>query len=80
MALSYRERIMEAIEKSDKWGEIKSRGGFEPLMTLYLTTDLKPSEIDKMKETQGKVVAVKLYPAGRVFKRKKKCVYLIKWW
>ena len=42
---------------------------FEPLMTLYLTDNLDASEISRAKETrspdsQAKVVAVKLYPAG----------------
>ena len=36
---------------------------FEPLMTLYLTDNTPPSEIDKAKAS-GFVQAVKLYPAG----------------
>jgi len=53
-ALSYRERILAARpEGSD----------FEPLMTLYLTDDTPPSEIEKAKAS-GLVHALKLYPAG----------------
>ncbi len=42
---------------------------FEPLMTLYLTDNLDPDEIRRAKGTHdaaciGRVVAVKLYPAG----------------
>ena len=57
-ALEYRERILGAVPP-----EVVKRG-FEPLMTLYLTEETKPEEIDKLKATHGKVVAVKLYPAG----------------
>ncbi|MGH8126962.1 MAG: dihydroorotase [Gammaproteobacteria bacterium] len=51
-AAAYRERILAA-----------SPGGFEPLMTLYLTEDTKPGEIDRACEA-GFIHAVKLYPAG----------------
>jgi len=37
--------------------------GFTPLMTIYLTDNLPPDEIDRAKES-GFVHAVKLYPAG----------------
>ena len=54
MALAYYDRLMaHAPPNSD----------FEPLMTLYLTDNTPPEEIVKAKES-GKVVAVKLYPAG----------------
>lgn len=51
-AAAYRERILAA-----------SPGGFEPLMTLYLTEDTDPGEIDRALEA-GFIHAVKLYPAG----------------
>lgn len=51
-AAAYRERILAA-----------SPGGFEPLMTLYLTEETAPGEIDRASES-GFVHAVKLYPAG----------------
>ena len=52
-AAAYRERILAA----------RPRGvAFEPLMTLYLTDNLPPQEIERAREAG--VVAVKLYPAG----------------
>jgi dihydroorotase len=54
MALQYYDRLMvHAPENSN----------FRPLMTLYMTDKTPPEEIVKAKES-GKVVAVKLYPAG----------------
>jgi len=53
LAAAYRERILAAVPEGLP---------FEPLMTLYLTDNLPPSEIALAKQ-QG-VVAVKLYPAG----------------
>ena len=52
-AVAYRERIRAAVPRGLH---------FEPLMTLYLTDNLPPEEIDRAK--QAGVVAVKLYPAG----------------
>jgi len=52
-AAAYRERILAAVPEGM---------AFSPLMTLYLTDNLPPSEIAAAKQ-QG-VVAVKLYPAG----------------
>jgi len=53
-ALGYHERLCAAApEGSD----------FDPLMVLYLTDETSPHEIRKAKAS-GKVVAVKLYPAG----------------
>ncbi|KAI5916315.1 dihydroorotase [Thauera sp. 2A1] len=52
-ALAYRERILAAVPGSR----------FDPLMSLYLTDKLPPDEIDRAKAS-GKIVAVKLYPAG----------------
>jgi dihydroorotase len=52
-AAAYRERISAAVPKG---------ASFQPLMTLYLTDNLPPPEIEAAKR-EG-VVAVKLYPAG----------------
>jgi dihydroorotase len=51
---AYRQRILAAVPAGMS---------FEPLMTLYLTDNTPPSEIDTAK-TSGFVHAVKLYPAG----------------
>ena len=53
-ALGYRERILAALPDGAQ---------FEPLMTLYLTEDTPPEEIDRAK-LSGRVHGVKLYPAG----------------
>ena len=53
LALAYKSRIMAAVPQGV---------AFEPLMTLYLTDNLPPSEIVKAKAAG--VVACKLYPAG----------------
>jgi dihydroorotase len=52
-AEAYRQRILAAVPK---------QFAFEPLMTLYLTDNLPPGEIQRAR--QAGVVAVKLYPAG----------------
>ncbi|MCS6811430.1 MAG: dihydroorotase [Tepidimonas sp.] len=52
-AAAYRQRILAAVPAGVT---------FEPLMTLYLTDNLPPQEIERAR-TAG-VVAVKLYPAG----------------
>lgn len=52
-AQAYRERIRAALPAGMD---------FEPLMTLYLTDNLPPQEIERAR--QAGVVAVKLYPAG----------------
>ncbi len=52
-ALAYRERILRALP---------AEVSFEPLMTLYLTDHLLPSEITLAKEAG--IRALKLYPAG----------------
>ncbi len=54
MASAYRQRILAALPADLR---------FEPLMTLYLTDDTPPAEIDAARES-GFVHAVKLYPAG----------------
>jgi dihydroorotase len=53
-ATAYRERILAALPQGM---------AFEPLMTLYLTDNLPPDEIDRARES-GFVHALKLYPAG----------------
>jgi dihydroorotase len=53
-ALHYRERIVGALPDGAQ---------FDPLMTLYLTDDTPPEEITRAK-LSGKVMGVKLYPAG----------------
>ncbi|WP_374514640.1 dihydroorotase [Niveibacterium sp.] len=54
LAAEYRARILAALPAGLK---------FEPLMTLYLTDNTSPDEIDRAKAS-GFVHAVKLYPAG----------------
>jgi dihydroorotase len=53
-ALAYRERILASVPQ----GMV-----FEPLMSLYLTDNTLPEEIDCAKAS-GVVIAAKLYPAG----------------
>jgi dihydroorotase len=53
-ALSYRQRILEALPAGTK---------FEPLMTLYLTDRTDPAEVDRARAS-GQVYGFKLYPAG----------------
>jgi dihydroorotase len=52
-ARAYRDRILKAAGKAD----------FEPLMTLYLTDNTQPAEIERA-ASSGFVRAVKYYPAG----------------
>src|SRR5690606_14466314 len=52
-ALAYRERILAAVPGSS----------FEPLMSLYLTDNTDPDEIDRAKAS-GRIVPAKLSPAG----------------
>jgi dihydroorotase len=52
-AMAYRERILAAVPGSS----------FEPLMSLYLTDNTEPDEIDRAKAS-GRIIAAKLYPAG----------------
>ncbi|MCK9284775.1 MAG: dihydroorotase [Rhodocyclaceae bacterium] len=54
LAAAYRERILEALPA----GLV-----FEPLMTLYLTDNTSPGEVDAAKAS-GFVHGIKLYPAG----------------
>lgn len=54
LALQYRKRIMDHVPAGNE---------FEPLMTLYMTDNTSPEEIEKA-HASGKVVAVKLYPRG----------------
>ncbi|NLO79894.1 MAG: dihydroorotase [Xanthomonadaceae bacterium] len=53
-ALAYRQRILDALPPGSD---------FQPLMTLYLTDQTPPAEIERAKAS-GQVHAVKLYPAG----------------
>ncbi|MCR4303850.1 MAG: dihydroorotase [Gallionella sp.] len=53
-ALAYRARILAALPAGSK---------FEPLMTLYLTGNTTPQEIQRASQS-GAIHAVKLYPAG----------------
>ncbi|MDR6755184.1 dihydroorotase [Mycoplana sp. BE70] len=53
-ATAYRERIMAAVPVGDR---------FQPLMTLYLTEDTSPDDVEVGKAS-GLVTAIKLYPAG----------------
>ena len=53
-AQAYRERILAALPPGSS---------FQPLMTLYLTEQTRPEEIDAAR-TSGIVHGVKLYPAG----------------
>ncbi|MDP1613958.1 MAG: dihydroorotase [Sulfuritalea sp.] len=54
LAAAYRERILAALPAGMS---------FTPLMTLYLTDNMPPAEIDAGKAS-GFVHAIKLYPAG----------------
>lgn len=53
-AASYRERILAALPVGSR---------FQPLMTLYLTDNMRADEIRRAREC-GFIHAVKLYPAG----------------
>lgn len=54
LARAYRDRILAALPRGME---------FTPLMTLYLTDDTSPHEIERAKSS-GFIHAVKLYPAG----------------
>jgi hypothetical protein len=58
-ALAYRERILSVVRTLPG-----AAARFEPIMTLYLTETTTVTEIDRAAATQGRVRAVKLYPAG----------------
>lgn len=53
-ALAYRQRILDALSEGAR---------FDPLMTLYLTDRMPPSEIERA-VSSGLVYGAKLYPAG----------------
>lgn len=53
-AAAYRDRIVAALPPESR---------FQPLMTLYLTDNTMPSEIQSARES-GIVHAIKMYPAG----------------
>jgi len=54
LARAYRDRIIAALPTDCR---------FEPLLTLYLTEQMKPAEIDAARAS-GLIAGVKLYPAG----------------
>jgi dihydroorotase len=54
LALAYRQRILAALPQGAR---------FQPLMTLYLTDNTRPAEIERARAS-GVVHAVKYYPAG----------------
>jgi dihydroorotase len=54
LALAYRQRILAALPPGSR---------FAPLMSLYLTDNTRPAEIERAKAS-GLVYAVKYYPAG----------------
>jgi dihydroorotase len=54
LAAAYRERILAALPAGMS---------FQPLMTLYLTDNMPPAEVDAVKASSF-VHAIKLYPAG----------------
>jgi dihydroorotase len=54
LAAAYRERILAALPPGMR---------FMPLMTLYLTDNMPPAEVDAV-QASGFVHAIKLYPAG----------------
>jgi len=54
LAAAYRERILAVLPVG---------AGFTPLMTLYLTDNMPPAEVEAVK-VSGFVHAIKLYPAG----------------
>ncbi|MCO6176678.1 dihydroorotase [Ciceribacter sp. RN22] len=53
-ARDYRNRILDALPEGHS---------FEPLMTLYLTEETDPDDVEEGKRS-GLITAVKLYPAG----------------
>ncbi len=54
LASAYRDRILSAVPDGTR---------FDPLMTLYLTDNTPPGEVDRARAS-GFVHAIKLYPAG----------------
>jgi len=54
LARAYRDRIIAALPTDCR---------FEPLLTLFLTEQMKPAEIDAARAS-GLIAGVKLYPAG----------------
>ena len=51
--MEYRSRILDALPQE---------ADFEPLMTLYLTDQTTPADVQAAKESG--IIAFKLYPAG----------------
>ncbi|MDO8552253.1 MAG: dihydroorotase [bacterium] len=64
-ALEYKKEILSAIPVSlTNQVSQTNRNAFEPLMTLYLTKNLKASEIEKAASGGTKIYGVKYYPWG----------------
>ncbi len=61
-ATAYKKEILAAVQTA----QLPVNEPFEPLMTLYLTKNLKPEEVEKgfSGESGAKVYAVKYYPHG----------------
>lgn len=57
-ALAYRDRILQALARAADFEH-----DFTPLMTLYLTDNTQPDEVQRARES-GFVHGFKLYPAG----------------
>lgn len=53
-ALAYRQRILDSLPENTL---------FQPMMTLYLTDNTRPAEIETLAQTPN-MLAVKYYPAG----------------
>jgi len=63
-ALAYRARILAALAAARDAGELDERAAaFQPLMTLYLTDNTRPAELEAAARSSV-VQGVKLYPAG----------------
>ena len=69
MALSYFERIMErikndSIEANSENDRTTAFRSFRPFMSLYLTNEMSPNEISKIKNHSDCILGCKLYPQG----------------
>jgi dihydroorotase len=63
-ALAYRQRILDALRQAYEAGEIdEQQAKFNPLMTLYMTERTTAADIREA-HASGKIIGVKLYPAG----------------
>lgn len=64
-AIAYKKQILETLDKliAQHPEQATNLNHFNPLMTLYLTPDLVPSELDLAKDS-GIIHGIKLYPLG----------------